>query len=137
MEEQDVRDSLVECIRGELEKDAAAIDGDCIDRAIDGLYALDGLSPPQLSGADLEAAARTVRSRAAWRRRKTLRDREQKRRLTRRVVRGVWAACCASLVLLSANFVSILVTGSCLLSKAGIRICCGTQLCRCETTNNE
>lgn len=132
MEKQGIRDSLVECIEGELEKDAAAIDGDLIDRAIDELYAMDGLSPPKLSRGDLEAAARTIRSRAGWRSRKALTDRERKRRFTRRALRSMAAACCASLILLSANFVSALVTGSCLLSKVGIRICCGTQICRCK-----
>jgi hypothetical protein len=132
MEKQDTRDSLVECIEGELQKDADKIDGDRIDRALDKLYALEGLSPPRLSGEDLEAAVRTIRSRAAWRRRKILADYERKRRFARRALRGVWAACCASLILLSANFVSVLATGSCLLSKAGIKLCCGTQFCRCE-----
>jgi hypothetical protein len=128
MEKQGARDSLVECIEGELEKDPGEIDGDRIDRALDELYALEGLSSPALSDRDLEAAARAVRSRAAWRRRNMLRGRERKRRF----VRGAWAACCACLVLLSANFVTTLATGSCLPSKLGIRLCCGTRFCLCE-----
>jgi hypothetical protein len=137
MDRQDTRDSLIKRINGELQKDADKIDGDCIDRAIDGLYALEGLSPPKLGAGDLEAAARTIRSRAAWRRRKTLTGRERKRRFARRALRGVWAACCASLILLSANFVTALATGSCLLSRVGFKLCCGTQFCRCEIAEME
>ena len=137
MEKQDPRDSLVECIEGELQKDADKIDGDLVDRAIDGLYALDGLSPPRPGAEDLEAALRAIRSRAAWRRGKTMKALDRKRRFTRRALHGVWAACCASLVLLSINFVSALATGSCLLSKVGIKFCCGTQFCRCEIAEAE
>jgi hypothetical protein len=137
VEKQDPRDSLVECIESELQKDADNIDGDRVDRAIDGLYALDGLSPPRPGSGDLEALLRAVRSRAAWRRRKTLAVRERKRRFARRALRGVWAACCASLVLLSANFVTTLATGSCLPSKVGITLCCGTRFCHCETAEAE
>jgi hypothetical protein len=132
MEKQNMRASLIETIESELEKDAEDIDGECIDRAVDGLYALDGLSPPKLSDEALAAAARTVRSRAAWRRRNTLAEGARKRRFTRRAVRGVCAACCALLVLFSANYVTTLITGSCLPSKAGIKLCCGTKFCRCD-----
>jgi hypothetical protein len=137
MEKQDTRDSLVECIEAELQKDADDIDGDCIDRHLDELYALDGLSPPRLSDKALEAAARTIRSRAAWRRRNELADRARKRRFARRALRGAWVACCASLALVAANFVTILATDSCLPSKVGIRLCCGTQFCVCETAKGD
>jgi hypothetical protein len=133
MEKKSVRDSLIEDIASELEKDADSIDGDFIDRRIDELCALEGLSPPKLNGEALAAAARTVRARAAWRNRNTLTERERKRRFTRRAVRWAWAACCAVLVLFSANYVTTMVTGSCLPSKVGIKVCCGTQFCRCET----
>jgi hypothetical protein len=132
MEKQDIRDSLIEGIEEELRKEADKIDGDCIDRALDKLYALEGLSPPRPSSEDLEAAIRTIRSRAAWRRGKNLAGRDRKRRFARRAIRGAWAACCASLALLFVNFAVTLATGSCLLSKAGIKFCCGTQFCRCE-----
>jgi hypothetical protein len=137
MEKQAIRDSLVECIEGELKKDPEEIDGDNIDRALDGLYALEGLSPPRLSGDDLDAAARTIRARAAWRRRNTQAKEAWKRRFARRALRGVWAACCASALLLSANFVTILATGSCLPSKVTIRLCCGRQFCRCDSAKAE
>jgi hypothetical protein len=120
-----------------LQKDAEDIDGDFIDRRIDELYALEGSSPPKLSDEALDAAARTVRARAAWRYRTTLADRERKRRFTRRAVRGALAACFAALFFLSANQVTTLVTGSCIPSKVGIKFCCGTQFCRCEITKTE
>jgi hypothetical protein len=123
------RNSLIEAVTSELEKDAAAIDSDCIDRRIDELYALDGLSPPKLDDDQLRAAARTVRARALWRSRGI----PAKHRLKRRLIRGAMAACFAFLFLFSANYVSTLVTGSCLPSKAGITICCGTKFCFCDT----
>jgi hypothetical protein len=49
------RDSLIEAIKSELKKNA--IDPDFIDRRIDELYAVDGLSPPKLGDEDLRAAA--------------------------------------------------------------------------------
>ncbi|MDR2740466.1 MAG: hypothetical protein LBB68_11645 [Treponema sp.] len=137
MEKEGMRTSLIECIEAELQKDAKDIDGDFIDRRIDELYALEGRSPPKLSDEALDAAARTVRFRAAWRRRNTLAWQEQKRRFTRRVLRGVWAACGVFLVLFSANYLSALVTGSCLPSKAGIKFCCGTRYCLCKPAQGE
>jgi hypothetical protein len=137
MEKQSTRASLIETIESELEKDADDIDPGFIDRAVDELYALDGLSPPKLSDEALAAAARTVRSRAAWRRRNTLAERARKHRFTRRAVRGAWAVCCAGLVLFSVNYVTALVTGSCLPSRAGIKICCGTKFCRCDLAQAE
>jgi hypothetical protein len=137
MEKQEPRASLIECIEGELEKDPARIDGDFIDRKIDELYALDGLSPPKLNGEALAAAARTIRSRAAWRRRNALARRERKRRFIRRALRGLWAACGVFLFLFSVNYLSALVTGSCLPSKVGVKFCCGTKYCICETANGE
>ena len=132
MEKQAKGNSFIEDIESELQKDAEDIDGDFIDRRIDELYAMDGISPLNLGAEALEAAARTVRARAAWRRRNTLTERERKRRFTRRALRGVWAACCACLVLVSANFVTTMITGSCLPSKVDIRLCCGTRFCHCE-----
>jgi hypothetical protein len=123
------RNSLIEEVKLELQKDAAAIDGDFIDRRIDELYALDGLSPPKLDDEQLRAAARAIRARAAWRSRAI----PAKHRLKRRVIRGTMAACFVFLFLFSANYVSTLVTGSCLPSKAGITICCGTKFCFCDT----
>ena len=132
MEKQAKGNSFIEDIESELQKDAEDIDGDFIDHRIDELYVLEGRSPPKLSDEALDAAARTVRSRAAWRRRNTLADRERKRRFTRRALRRVWAACCACLFFLSANFVTTMITGSCLPSKVDIRLCCGTRFCHCE-----
>jgi hypothetical protein len=137
MEKQIKQNSLIEDIESELQKDVADIDGDFIDRRVDELYAMDGLSPPKLSDDALDAAARTIRSRAAWRRRNTLADRERKHRITRRAVRGVCAACCAFLFFVSANHVTTLVTGSCLPSKVGIKLCCGTRFCHCEIVKAE
>ena len=128
-----MRDSLIKDIELELQKDAEAIDGDFIDRRIDELYALDGLSPPKVSGEQLRAAVRTIRARSVWRRRNTQANRARKRRSTRRIARGAVAACCAFLFFISANQVTTLITGSCLPSKVGIKICCGTQFCHCET----
>jgi hypothetical protein len=137
MEKQARRDSLIENITAELQKDAEGIDGDFIDRSIDELYALDGRSPPKLSDEALLAAARTVRSRAAWRRGNALASGARQRRFTRRAVRWAWAACCVVLVLFSANYVTTLVTGSCLPAKVGIKICCGTTYCFCDAVNGE
>jgi hypothetical protein len=135
--QRDRRDSLIRDIESELQKDAETIDSDFIDHMIDELYALDGLLPPKPSDEALNAAARTVRARAAWRSRNTLADLAQKRRFTRRVVRGAVAACCAFLFFFSANYVTTLVTGSCLPSKVGIKLCCGTRFCRCEIAKAE
>jgi hypothetical protein len=137
MEKQDKRVSLFADIEAELNKAAEDIDGDFIDRRIDGLYALEGRFPPKVSGEALAAAARTVRARAAWRRRNTAAEGMQKRRFTRRVLRGALAACCAFLFLFSANYVTTLLTGSCLPSKAGIKICCGTRYCVCDIPRME
>jgi hypothetical protein len=137
MEKQSTRAFLIENIESELEKNADDIDPDFIDRGIDELYALDGLSPPKLSGGALDTAARTIRSRAAWRRRNTLAEQARKRRFTRRAVRGTCAACCAFLFFFSVNYVTTLVTGSCLPSKVGINICCGTKYCLCDITKTE
>ena len=137
MEKQSTRAFLIENIESELEKNADDIDPGFIDRVIDELYALDGLSPPKLSGETLDAAARTIRSRAAWRRRNTLAEQTRKRRFIRRAVRGTCAACCALLFLFSVNYVTTLITGSCLPSKAGINICCGTKYCRCDIAKAE
>jgi hypothetical protein len=137
MEKQRTRVSLIEDIELELKKDPGRIDPGFIDRGIDELYTLDGLSPPELDDEALDAAARTVRSRAAWRRRNTLAEGTRRRRFTRRALRRIWAACGAFLFLFSANYVTTLVSGSCLPSKAGIRICCGTEFCRCDTAEAE
>jgi hypothetical protein len=137
MKKQSTRDSLIGDIAAELEKEAADIDGDFIDRRIDGLYALDGLSPPKPDDEALSAAARAVHSRAAWRRRDMLRKRALKDRFIHRALRGVWAACCAFLFLFSVNYAAALVTGSCLPSKVGIKICCGTKYCLCQTVTGE
>ena len=139
MARQNMRDSLIENIESELQKDAETIDSDCIDRMIDELCALEGISPLKLSDETLLAAARTVRARAAFRHRNMLADRERKRRLTRRALRAACAACCAFLFFLSANHVTTLITGSCLPSKVGIKVCCGTRFCHCEisTTDEE
>jgi hypothetical protein len=124
-------------IESELEKDSSGIDPDFIDRRIDELCALDGLCPPKLSDEALCAAARTVRARAAWRRRNTLAKEALKRRFVYRVVRGALAACCAFLFLFSANYVTTLTTGSCIPSKVGIKICCGTKYCFCDIAKTE
>jgi hypothetical protein len=137
MERQRTRASLIEGIALELKKDPGRIDPGFIDRGIDELYALDGLTPPGLDDEALDAAARTVRSRAAWRRRNTPAEGARRRRFTRRTLRGIWAACGAFLFLFSANYVTTLVSGSCLPSKAGIRICCGTEFCRCDIAEAE
>jgi hypothetical protein len=50
------RNSLIEDIKSELGKEAAVIDPGFIDRRIDELYALDGLSPPKLDDEQLRAA---------------------------------------------------------------------------------
>ncbi|MDR0710076.1 MAG: hypothetical protein LBF77_08425 [Spirochaetaceae bacterium] len=137
MAEQDMRDSLIEDVKSELKKDAEDIDPDFIDRRIGELYTLDGLDPPKLSGEALDAAARTIRARAAWKRRNTLAKEARKRRFTRGVVRGAAAACCLAFFTFSANYITTLVTGSCIPSKVGIKICCGTQFCRCDPAKME
>jgi hypothetical protein len=133
MEKQSMRDSLIEEIESELKKDADDIDGDFIDRRIDKLYALDGLDPPKLNNEALGAAARTIRARSAWRRRNRLVKETRKHRFTRRAVRGAVAACCLVFFTFSVNYVTALVSGSCLPSKVGIKICCGTKICLCDT----
>jgi hypothetical protein len=135
MKKQSNRDSLIENIKSELRKDPDDIDGDSIDRDIDELYVLEGLSPPKLSDEALLAAARTARSRAVWRRRNAQTEQIRKRRFTRRAVRGIWAACCLLLFTVTANYAATLATGSCLPSKMGIEICCGTKICFCKTEN--
>jgi hypothetical protein len=137
MEKQGMRDFLIRNIAAELEKDPGSLDGDFIDRRIDELYALEGREAPKLSGEALDAAARTVRSRAAWRRRNALESRARKRVRTRRLVRGAWAACFTALFFFSANYVAALITGSCLPAHAGIQVCCGTKYCRCEIARGE
>jgi hypothetical protein len=129
MEKQSMRDSFIEDVKSELKKEADAIDGDFIDRRIDGLYALDGLNPPKLNDEALDAAARTIRARAAWRRRNTLAQKTRKSRFTRWAACGAVAACCLSFF---ANYLTAVVTGSCLLSKAGIKICRETTFCPCD-----
>ena len=131
------RDALIEEVKSELKKDAAAIDPGFIDRRIDALYALDGLGPPKLDETQLLAAARTVRARAAWRRQNIRAKRALKRRFTARAVPWAAAVCCAVLLLFSVNYVTTLLTGSCLPSKAGIKICCGTKFCLCDTGKME
>jgi hypothetical protein len=131
MEKQRRRDCFIEDIESELKKAPGDVDPDFIDRRIDELYALEGLAPPKLSDDALSAAARTVRARAAWRHRNTLVRRTLKRRFARRAV----AACCAFLFFFFANQVTTLVTGSCLPSKVGIKICCGTKFCLCGRAN--
>jgi hypothetical protein len=132
MEKQGARDSLLGCIEAELKKDSSRIDGDLINRGMDRLYALEGLTPPKLSASALSAAARTIRARAAWRRRNALARRERRGRFTRRALRGAWAACGVFLFLFSVNYLAALVTGSCLPSKAGVKFCCGTKYCLCD-----
>jgi hypothetical protein len=132
VEIQKTRDSLTEAIESELEKDAGDIDGDFIDRRIDELYGLDYLSPPKLNDEALDTALRTIRARAAWRRRNTQAKETRKRRFTRRAFRGAVAACCLAFFSFSVNYLSALVTGSCLPSKVGVKICCGTKFCACE-----
>ena len=128
-----MRDFLIGRIQSELKKNADDLDPDLIDRGIDGLYALDGLSPPKASDEQLRAAVRTIRARADWRRRNRLAERSVKRRFTRRAVRWAVAACFMVLLLFSANYVSTLITGACLPSRVGIKICCGTKYCLCDT----
>ncbi|MDR1470658.1 MAG: hypothetical protein LBT00_15370 [Spirochaetaceae bacterium] len=131
------RDSLIGDVEAELKKDAHDIDGDFIDRRIDELCALEGLSPPTLDDAALDAAARTVRARAAWKHRNTQAKAARRRRLARTVIRGAVAACCLALLTFSANYLAILATDSCLLSKVGVKICCGTPFCRCAIAKAE
>jgi hypothetical protein len=137
MEKQSMRASLIEHIESELKKNADDIDCASIDRAMDKLYTLDGLTPPKLDDDALNAAARAVRSRAAWRHQNTHTKTMRKRRFIRRAIRGVCAACCASLLLLSANQITAIVTGSCIPSKIGIKFCCGTKICLCEIAEAE
>ncbi|MDR3131074.1 MAG: hypothetical protein LBU18_05960 [Treponema sp.] len=133
MERHPARDFLIEKIEQELKKDADDIDGDFIAGMIDELYALDGLSPPEPSEDAPRAAARTVRARAAWRRQNTL----ARRKLKRRFICGVYASCCVFLLFFSANYATTLVTGTCIPSKVGIKICCGTKYCLCDITKTE
>ncbi|MDR3114302.1 MAG: hypothetical protein LBU25_02145 [Treponema sp.] len=133
MEKQGMRDSLIENIASELKKDVPRIDSDFIDRSLDALYALDGLSPPKLSDEALGAAARTVKARAAWRHRNRL----ERRALKGRFIRRAWAACFAALLLFFINYVTTVVTGYCLPSQVGIKICCGTTYCFCDTSKTE
>jgi hypothetical protein len=137
MEKQSMRDSFIEEVRSELKKDTDDIDSDFIDRRIDDLYALDGLDPPKLNDAALETATRTIRARAAWRRRNTLAAEARKRRFIRGTVRGAVAACCLTFFTLSANYVTTLITGSCLPSKVGIKVCCGINICLCDIVKTE
>jgi hypothetical protein len=137
MAKKNMRDSLIEDVESELKKKADDIDGGFIGRRIDELYALDGLSPPKLSDEALDAAARTIRARAAWRRRNTQAKEAWKSRFIRRFVRGAAAACCLFVLTFSVNYLTALITGSCLPSKVGIKICCGTQFCRCDTAQAE
>jgi hypothetical protein len=137
MEKQSMRDSLIEDVESELKKNADNIDTDFIDRRIDELYALEGLSPPKVSDAALDTAARTIHVRAAWRRRNTQVKEARERRFTRGAVRGALAACCLAFFTFSANYLTTLVTGSCLPSKIGVKICCGTKFCPCDITKVE
>ncbi|MDR0637879.1 MAG: hypothetical protein LBG27_03080 [Spirochaetaceae bacterium] len=132
MAKQDMRNSLIKDIESELQKNVEDIDPGFIDRRVDELYALDGLTPPTRNDEALDAAARTIRARAAWRCRNTQANEARKHRFTRRAVRGAVAVCCAFLFLFSANYLTTLLTGSCLPSKVGIKVCCGTQFCHCE-----
>jgi hypothetical protein len=125
------RNYLIEEVKLELQKDAAAIDGDFIDRRIDELYALDGLSPPTLDDEQLRTAARTVQARAHWRHRNILEKRASKRRIGSRAVRWAAAVCFSALAFFSVNHITVLVTGACLPSRMGIKICCGTKICFC------
>ena len=134
MKKQYIRNSLIEHIEMELKKDSGDIDPDFIDGRIDELYALDGLSPQKLGDKELCAASSAVRARALFRRSNIQAEQRRKRRFMHRVVRGAAAACCALLFFLSANYVTTLLSGSCLLSKVGIKVCCGTQFCRCQIT---
>ncbi|MDR2433555.1 MAG: hypothetical protein LBD47_03185 [Treponema sp.] len=129
MAKRDTRDSLITTIESELKKDAEDIDGGFIDKRVDELYALAGMEPPGLTEAALDAAARAIRARAAWRRRNTQAKAARKRRFTRAAV----AVCCLAVFTLSANYLTTLATGSCIPSKAGIKICCGTKICWCDT----
>jgi hypothetical protein len=122
------RNSLIGEVKSELQKDAAAIDPNFIDRRIDELYTLDGLAPPKLDDVQLRAAARTVQARAAWRRRGI----PAKHTLKRRLIRGTMAACFSALLFFSANYLTTLATGSCIPFKVGIKICCGTKFCLCD-----
>jgi hypothetical protein len=137
MEKRGMRDFLIGDVESELKKHADDIDSDFIDRRINELYALDGISPPKLNNEALDTAARTVRTRAAWRRRNMLAKEARKNRFIRRVVRGAVAACCLVFFSFSANYLSTLATGSCLPSKAGIKICCGTIICHCDIAKVE
>jgi hypothetical protein len=132
-----MRDSLIEDVTSELKKAADDMDVDFIDRRIDELYALDGLSPPRLTDEALDAAARTIRARAAFRQRNTQAKEARRRRFTRRIVQGAAAACCVAFITLSANFLTTLATGSCIPSKVGIKACCGTKICLCDTATTE
>lgn len=132
MKKQHIRTSLIENIESELKKDADDMDPDFIDRRIDELYALDGLSSPKLSDEALCAAARAVRARALWRRQTTLAKQDIKRRFVHRASHWAVAACCGVIVFFSANYVTTLITGACIPSKVGIKICCGTKYCLCD-----
>jgi hypothetical protein len=136
MEKQNMRDSLIADVETELKKDAGDIDGDFIDRRIDELYALDGVSPPSLNDEDMAAAVRTIRTRAAWKRNRAAVE-ARKRRFVRRVVRGAVAACCLAVFAFSANYLVIMATGSCIPSRAGIKTCCGTEICPCAIARAE
>ncbi|MDR2343074.1 MAG: hypothetical protein LBD86_00910, partial [Spirochaetaceae bacterium] len=50
-----------------------------------------------------------------------------------RAVRWALAACSAVLIFFSVNYITALATGACLPSRVGIKICCGTKICLCDT----
>ena len=137
MEKHDMRDSLIEDVKSELKKDVEDIDPDFIGRRIDELYTLNGLDLPELNDEELDAAARTIRARAVWRRQNTLAKEARKRRFTRGAFRGAVAACCLVFFTFSVNYLTTLVTGSCIPSKVGIKICCGTKICLCDIAKTE
>jgi hypothetical protein len=132
-----MRDSLIEEVASELKKDADDIDPGFIDRRIDELCARGGLSLPTLGDEALEATARTIRARAGWRRQTMLAKEVRKRRFTRAALRGAAAACCLALFAVFTNYLTIQATGSCIPSKVGIKICCGTSICLCDTAQTE
>jgi hypothetical protein len=137
MVKQDIRNSLIENIESALKKDADNIDPDFIDRLIDELYTLDRLPPPTLTDKALDAAARSIRARAAWRQRNRAAKGASKRRVTAKAVRWTLAACSAALISFSVNYITALATGVCFPSRVGIKICCGTQFCLCDTDKME
>ncbi|MDR1901018.1 MAG: hypothetical protein LBQ88_01870 [Treponema sp.] len=123
---------LLKKLEDELHKDEDALDPVLAGKLVDSLYETDGLSPPQVTGQEVEACIARIKKEEPGSRRTPPLGRFLFAGKVRRPVRWAAAFCGVLLFVFSANYVTALVSGACLVSRIEPRLCSETKYCPCD-----